>query len=425
MKNILRKIKAVSSIYHFLLAFLGACYYRFPSKKIKVYGVTGTNGKTTTVTLAGEILKQAGYKVAVLSSVSFEIAGEEETNLYKMTMPGRAVLQKLLRKAVNKGCQVAVLEATSEGVNQHRHRFIDFNAVAITNITPEHIESHGSFEKYREAKGKLFKSCKKTHIINQDDDNAPYFKQFKSKKKILFGIKKETVENTTLFAHNIISKESGVSFAVGDTDYYLNMQGEFNVYNSLLAMAIAQEEGVSKESIKKALSQVRGVPGRMEKVVSSPFTVLIDYAVTPDAFENLYRDVKEKWPVKRIISVFGACGGGRDKWKRPVLGELADRYSDIIILTNEDPYDEDEKAIVEEILEGVKNKGKAEIVMDRKDAIKKAVAIAEKDDIILVTGKGSEPWMCLKGNKKIPWNERQAVLDSLKFNKLIKNSYED
>jgi len=189
VKNLIKKFipAFLLDFYHFFLPMFGAFLYRFPSKKLIVIGVTGTNGKSTVVNLATKVLEEANYKVASLSSIKFKIGEKEWPNTLKMTMPGRLKLQKFLREAVNAGCQYAVIEVTSEGIKQHRQRFIDFDIAVFTNLTPEHIESHGSFERYREAKGKLFQACKNIHIINLDDENSDYFLKFSVQKKYTYG----------------------------------------------------------------------------------------------------------------------------------------------------------------------------------------------------------------------------------------------
>ena len=190
MKGFLKKFIPLFIInwYHFLLAFLGTIIYQFPSKKLKIIGVTGTNGKSTVVEMISKILEEAGYKVASLSSIKFKIKEKEWPNELRMTMPGRFKLQKFLRQTVDSGCQYAVLEVTSEGIKQYRHKFINFEATVFTNLSPEHIEAHGSFEKYRETKGKLFQATKRIHIVNLDDKNTKYFLQFPAKEKYAYGI---------------------------------------------------------------------------------------------------------------------------------------------------------------------------------------------------------------------------------------------
>ena len=206
-----------------------------------------------------------------------------------------------------------------------------------------------------------------------------------------------------------------VSFSVGEDDFYLGIAGKFNVYNALVAITLAKKEKIEMSFAKEALKEMKVMPGRMEEVQSSPFRVIVDYAVTPVTLEGVYKELLENFSPKRIIAVLGSCGGGRDKWKRPVLGEIASKYCEKVIVTNEDPYDEDPEKIIDEIILGTKGKG--EKIVDRREAIKKAVKEAEEGDIVIVTGKGNEPWMCLKGGKKIPWDDREIIKEEL--NKLI------
>jgi len=406
----LRKIipSFLLSWYHFGLAFLSALIYSFSSKKLKVIGVTGTKGKSTVVELAGVILENAGYKVASVSSIKFKIDKKEWPNKLKMTMPGRFKLQGFLRKAVKAGCQYAILEVTSEGILQHRQKFIDFDIALFTNLSPEHIERHGSFEKYRQAKGKLFQATKNIHVINIDDENAEYFLQFPAKKKYTYGLNKGDINNK---------------------DLQLNLQliGNFNIYNALAAICAGMSQGVNLETSKKALEKVREIPGRMETVIEKPFKVIVDYAHTPDSLEKVYQTLKTnnyKLKTARMICVLGACGGGRDNWKRPKLGEIAAKYCDRIILTNEDPYDENPMEIIKQVAEGAfkeisvnprrypRKSASIYKILDRKEAIKKALEMAKEGDTVIITGKGCEPWMCLANGKKIPWDDKKIVREA-------------
>jgi len=362
--------------------------YGFPSRKLTVIGVTGTNGKTTVVNLTTGILEEAGFKVASLSSVMFKIGGKERENTLKMTMPGRFKIQKFLRDAVSAGCKFAVLEVSSEGIRQHRHKFIDFSVAVFTNLTPEHIESHGGFENYKAAKGKLFKDAKKVHVINIDDKNADYFLSFKAEKKYTFGWGKGDI-NTK------------------NTSFSLPLLGKFNILNALAAICVGLSQGVSLEICQKSLGKAKGVPGRMEVVISEPFKVVVDYAVTPDALEQLYRAIKELFSPKRLIAVLGSCGGGRDKWKRLVFGEIAAKHCQEIIITNEDPYDEDPMAIINQIAE--KAGSGARKILDRREAIKQALLSAQPGDAVVVSGKGCEPWIMEAHGKKTPWDDRKVV----------------
>ena len=411
MKKIIKKFIPSFLIgwYHFLLVLLGVFVYRFPSRKIKVIGVTGTNGKTTVVEMITKILNynpptasshslrerapEAGHKVASLSSIKFKIGEKEWPNTLKMTMPGRFKLQKFLRQAVKAGCQYVILEITSEGIKQHRHRFIDFDVAVFTNLTPEHIEAHGSFKKYKEAKGKLFQATKGIHIINLDDENTDYFLKFPANKKYTYGLNQGDI-NTK------------------NTQFRLRLIGDFNIYNALAAIGVGVSQGIDLETCKKALEKIEGIPGRMELVISQPFKVFVDYAFTPDALEKVYQTLKSQ--NKKMICVLGACGGGRDKWKRPILGKIAARYCDEVIVTNEDPYDEGPMEIIEQVARGINNKARK--ILDRREAINQALKAAQSGDIVIITGKGCEPWICVAGGKKIPWDDRIVAREE--FSKL-------
>lgn len=366
-------------VYHFKLALLGAFIFGFPgySKNLKIIGVTGTSGKSTTSDLMVKILEQAGHKVASISTINFKIADKEWENKYKMTMPGRFVIQRFLRQAKNAGCKFIVLEVTSEGIRQFRHKFINFDTAVFTNLSPEHIESHGGFENYRNEKLKLFRATKNVHIINADDKNAEYFLNIPAKKIITFSIKDNEKYNLKL-----------------------RLAGDFNLMNAIAAVKVGEVYGVSLDVFKKALENAKAIPGRMEKISEN---IIVDYAHTPEQLEAVYKSFGDK----NLICILGSCGGGRDKWKRPVLGEIAKKYCKKIIITNEDPYDEDPMEIINQV---AKMAGEnAEKILDRKEAIKKAVEVAKSEDVVIITGKGSEPWMCVANGKKIPWSDKEIV----------------
>ncbi len=415
--------------YHFCLALLAALVYGFPGRRLKVIGITGTSGKSTVVALTTAVLEEAGFKVASLSSIKFCIAGKEEINTKRMTLPGRFFVQQFLRRAVMSNCQYAVLEITSEGIVQHRHRFIGFEAVVFTNLSPEHIESHGSFEKYRQAKGQLFVAAKNIHIINLDDENAEYFNQFKAKEKWGFStneklkIKNEKQQpeiRNLLEAKNIEVSEMGLKFSVNGLEFNLKLLGEFNVYNALAAITVAQSQGISLEICQKALEKFSGVPGRMEQVISEPFRVFVDYAITPNALQKAYETLTKNYILKtnKLVCVLGACGGGRDKWKRPVLGQIAAKYCGQIILTNEDPYDENPQGIAGDIKKGIQNTKyqiqDTKIILDRREAINKALNLAGAGDVVIITGKGCEPTICLANGKQVPWDDRQVAREEMR-----------
>ena len=414
--------------YHWFWPFLGALVYRFPSKNIKVIGITGTNGKTTVTHLATDIMEGAGYKVASMSSLRFKIGPTVWKNELKMTMPGRMKIQKFLRQAVDKGCTFVVMEVTSEGIEQHRHNFVCFDTAVFTNLTPEHIESHGSFKNYKKAKGELFKKVK-TVIVNLDDEHAEYFLQFPARKKYAYSLLHDTRALVTnppysmLRTTNYETSKNGISFTTKNTEFNVPLLGKFNIYNALAAVCVGLSYGVKIQTIKQALEKTTGVPGRMEIVVREPFRVLVDYAHTPDSLRKVYYTLRHALSVRRqanLICVLGAAGGGRDKCKRPEMGKIAAKYCDHIILTNEDPYDEDPNSILEHIaagfskircLAGVGTKLQIlqyEKILDRREAIKKALQSAHPGDTVIITGKGAEPWLMTKQGK-IPWDDREVV----------------
>ena len=403
-------------IYHLLLIVLAVFWYRFPSRKMKIIGVTGTNGKSTVVYLISRILEQAGYPVAAFSSIEFKIKDKAWNNDLKMTMPGRFKLQKLLRQAFNAGCKYAVLEITSEGIKQHRHRFIGFDVAVLTNLTEEHLESHGGFERYKEAKSKLFQmlKLKGKAIVNLDDPSAEYFLQFPAKEKWGYGIDFESSEEVdqTVKASDYQLSQKGIDFRVDGQDFNVSLLGKFNLHNILASISIGLIEGISLDEIKLALEKIKGIPGRLEIVIKDPFTVMVDYAHTPDALEKVYQMIRESFSGK-IIGVLGAAGGGRDKWKRPEFGKIAEKYLDKIIITNEDPYNEDPQSIIDDIVKGLENKS-AEEFIDRREAIHRALELAQDGDFVIITGKGCESWLCMSKGEKIPWDDRKIAKEEFK-----------
>ncbi len=400
LKEVIKKFipKFFLKVYHFKLALLGAMIFGFPGKdkNLKIIGVTGTSGKSTTVDLITRILEENGDRVASISSIRFKIGEKEWENKYKMTMPGRFVIQKFLSQVRKSKCKYVVLEVTSEGIRQFRHKFISFDTAVFTNLTPEHIESHGSFENYRNAKLKLFKATKNIHVINADDENAKYFLDIPAKQIITFSFKD--------------AEKIGLK---------LDLPGDFNVLNALAAINVAQAYGVSLEVCKKAVEMAKGISGRMEVVSQNPPAggpkIIVDYAHTPAQLEAVYKALSPKpYPLNpNLVCVLGSCGGGRDKWKRPFLGELAKKYCKEIIITNEDPYDEDPTEIINQVAETAGPTAKK--ILDRKEAIKSAIKIAKPDDVVIITGKGSEPWMCVANGKKIPWDDRQIARECLRY----------
>jgi len=394
MKNTIKRLK---NFYHFSLALLSALVSGFPGKKMCVIGITGTKGKTSVIEILNSMLTAAGKKTAILSSLRMKIGEESRKNLTGNTMPGRGFIPRFLRRATKKGVEYALIEVTSEGAVGHRHRFINWSLVALTNLHPEHIESHGSLENYRRAKLSFLEYAVKRGakiFLNQNDSGSEYFWE------------RLPSSQTTFFSAALLPDFPSGVFKV--------LKGDFNKDNIALAVKIAEYLHLDKETIQKGLLDFRGIPGRLEYVLKEPFAVIVDYAHTPDSLEAVYQTVKPK--EGRLICVLGAAGGGRDKWKRPVFGKIASDYCEEIILTNEDPFDENPELILQEIAAGAKNK-KVKKILDRKNAIFEAVKTAESGDVVIITGKGSEPWIRVAHGKKIPWSERVAVEEALEKRK--------
>ncbi len=393
--------------YHAMLAWAGALIYGFPSRSMKVIGVTGTKGKSTTVFLIAKILEGAGLSVAAVGSLGFKIKDREWPNMLKMTMPGRMKLQKFLYEAKKAGCTHVVLEVTSQGIEQKRHLGIFFDSAVFTGLHPEHIEAHGTFENYYALKQELFRRTKNMHILNADDEHMRLFADFPARKKITFGIK-----NGHMRATHVAVDGTSASFEVYGTTFYLGIGAEFNVRNALAALATTAMYGIDLPTAKPILEKIERIPGRMDFVQREPFSVVVDYAHTPDSLQTVYTTLKPE-NAKKLICVLGAAGGGRDRWKRPEFGRIAERSCDTIILTDEDPFDENPHAILEEIKSGMTNLKKAVVVIDRRDAISQACADAKPGDVVVITGKGSETSMALAGGKKIPWSDAEVAREAL------------
>ena len=393
--------------YHRILAGLGATRYGFPSRAMKVIGVTGTKGKSTTVYMITKILEEAGHSVATIGTLGFKIKEKEWPNTLKQSMPGRFRLQKFLSEAKKAGCEFVVLEVTSEGIKQFRHLGINFDTAVFVNLHREHLENHGSFENYRSAKLQLFKVCKKNHVINCEDPNSGLFMNESAQRKVTFGVRAGDVHADTA---STLAERS--EFSIGTEAIHLGLAGEFNILNAIAAIATTSLYSVSYHVASEALAKIQMIPGRMEFVQHEPFRVVVDYAHTPDSLEAVYKALKPASP-SRLIGVFGATGGGRDKWKRPEFGAIAEKYCDEIILTDDDPYEEDRKQILDDIQAGIMSHAHVRQILDRREAIETAIRSAQAGDTVVITGKGSEPVMAIAGGKKIPWSDRDIAQRAL------------
>lgn len=398
--------RLLQPVYHFLLAATGVVIYRKPSRKIYVIGVTGTKGKSSTSEFVNAVLESAGKKTALLSTIRLKIGNESNPNLYKMTMPGRFVIQKFLHDAVKAGCNYAVIEMTSEGARFFRHIGIELDALIFTNLSPEHIESHGSFEKYKTAKLRLVKSLAKStkphriSIANIDTKHGFSFLIHTVDKNIPYSIKDVTILSET---------NTGSIISYKDTTISIPLPGKFNVANALAAIKLGDELTIPMDTIKSGIESLTQIRGRVERVdCGQNFTVVVDYAHTDDSLRKLY----EAYSSSRKIAVLGACGGGRDVWKRPILGKIADDLCDEVIITNEDPYDEDPLKIVNDVASGV-TKHTPLIIMNRRDAIRESFRIARAGDTVFISGKGTDPYIMGPNNTKEVWDDARVAREEL------------
>ena len=426
IKKIIKTItpEFVLNFYHQNLSLLGSLVYGHPSNKLKVIGVTGTNGKSTVVNMISFLLEKEGFKVGSTSTVGFKIGNQEWLNNQKMTMLGRFALQKMLSKMVKENCDYAVIETSSEGIKQYRHLGINYDIVVFTNLTPEHLEAHGGFENYKKAKSKLFKhlmnkpqkpNIPKIIVANKDDRYFEEFTNHQADQKISFSLK----EDSDFQVHDIKFEDFRTNFKLKGINFEVDVLGEFNVYNILTALAVCSSQGMDLEKMASYLESFEGTPGRMEFIKNKKgIKILIDYAPEIESLKQLYKAL-DLFTYNRLIHVLGSCGGGRDKSRQPVLGEMSGQKADIVIITNEDPYDDDPMEIIDTVAQGTLDQGK---VLDqdlfkienRREAIQKALKLAQKNDLVLLTGKGAEQYICLANGKKVVWDERQVVRELLK-----------
>jgi len=418
IKRLLRGLAppALLSLYHWLMSATAVVLFGNPGSKLTVIGVTGTKGKTSTSVMLWHILQNSGQQCGLISTAQLAIGDKTRLNELKMTMPSRVTMQRLLQRMVKDGCAYAVVETSSEGLAQWRHLGVLYKIGIFTNLAHEHIEAHGSYEKYRAAKAKLAKAAVSHNgivIVNLDDAEADYFINQAGGHAWGYTFKDNNHAKVSerLAGEIVTATSTKVMFKIGDLAVNLPVGGEFNAYNALAAMAAALRLGISLERSAAVLSTFAGVPGRLEFVQVKPFAVVVDYAHTPESLEAVYKTLKARG---RLIAVLGSCGGGRDKAKRAPLGKLAGSYADYVVVTDEDPYDENPRSIMEAVADGVKAAGKKAgenywIVEDRRAAIRQALALAKENDTVVITGKGAEQWLCAAGGKKIPWDDRVIV----------------
>lgn len=429
MKALLKRLagQKILLVYHRMKASLAAFIYGHPSNGLIIIGITGTKGKSTTANLLWAALTGAGIKTGLLSTANIKIGERETMNPWHMTMPSPFAIQKTLRTMRNEGCDAVVLETTSQGILQSRHKGINYDIAIFTNLTPEHIQGHGSFEKYREAKQEIFKMLRtfphktingkiipKAILANADSPEAGNFLKFDADVQYTFGVD----HPADFSASHVKESPEGISFEYEGTSVNLRVIGAFNAPNALPAFGIAKLLNLDVGRIIKGLESVHLIPGRMEIIQREPFLAIVDYAHEKQSMTLALTEVRKIIPLGgRVIALLGAEGGGRDKQKRIDMGEASARLADYVVVSNVDPYEEDPMRIIDDIANVATNNGKQDgktlyRIPDRREGIRKCLLLAKPGDVVIITGKGAEQSMLI-GKTTTPWDDRSVVREEL------------
>lgn len=422
LRRLLPNHSPLRLFYHKLKAVLAAFLYRFPANDMVIVGVTGTNGKTTTSNMIHAVFMEAGQKCGLMTTVNYKIGDVTRANRNKQTTPGPFFVQRMLREMVKAGCKVAVVETTSHAMVQHRLWGVNVDTAVFTNLTHDHVEYHGSAEAYREAKGQLFANLNtsrrkpgvpKVSIVNHDDAAFDYFAGFAVDQLLEYGIQKGTY-----VARDLQLRPNGTTFTLkvpnGEAVIDLKFPGRMNVYNAMAAASVGVAHKINVDSIKTALERVKPEFGRLQPLdEGQPYTIVVDYAHAEDSLQQLLKMFRELTQGNLIV-VFGCTGGGRDREKRPRMGKIAHDLADKIILTDDDPYEEDRFGILEQIAGGIpRQEGEGLwMVVDRKEAIHLALSMAKESDTVVIAGKGGEEVQVI-GKEKFPYDDRQVVKEIL------------
>ncbi|HAN09003.1 MAG TPA: UDP-N-acetylmuramoyl-L-alanyl-D-glutamate--2,6-diaminopimelate ligase [Clostridiales bacterium] len=388
-----------------MTAYISSVLYGSPTESFKLLGVTGTNGKTTTTFLIESILKNIGFKTGLIGTIEYHINDEVITS--KNTTPFAPELQKLFHDMKKSKVEYAVMEVSSHALELNRADFCDFDIGIFTNLTQDHLDFHMTFENYRNSKLKLFKMCKHG-IINIDDNSAEYFIKNSACDTITYGIDK----NADIMGKDIEISLLGANFTlvIGNTERRVKLKtsGKFSVYNALAAIASCYKLGIDIDKIVEGIELSDGVPGRFQTFVSkSGYSAIVDYAHTPDGLENVLKTIKQ-FAKAKVITVFG-CGGDRDKTKRPIMAKIAAEYSTYCILTSDNPRTEDPEKILDDVEIGIRDTNVSYArIADRKEAIKRALDLANAGDVVLIAGKGHEDYQIL-GTGKIHFSDVEEV----------------
>ncbi|TWP23727.1 UDP-N-acetylmuramoyl-L-alanyl-D-glutamate--2,6-diaminopimelate ligase [Apibacter muscae] len=387
----------------YALGIIASNYYNHPSDQITLVGVTGTNGKTTTATLLYNLFQNLGYRCALLSTIENRIADQKLNTRH--TTPDPITINQLLSQAVEKKCEYAFMEVSSHGIHQERLAGLNFKVGAFTNISHDHLDYHKTFANYLAAKKKFFDDLPKSAIAisNIDDKNGLVMLQNTEAKKVTYSLKSNSMYKGKIIENRL----DGMLLNFNQQEFWTSLAGKFNAYNELLAYSIALELGFESTEVLKALSNLNRVKGRFETYVSNDKKyIIVDYAHTPDALQNILEAINQiRTRNEQLITVFG-CGGHRDKEKRPIMGKIATRFSDLSIITSDNPRDEEPEQIIKEIESGIEpqNTNKYLSITDRKQAIKTAIKISKPKDIILIAGKGHEDYQEVK-DERLPFDD--------------------
>lgn len=422
--------------YHFVMAYVAAWLYRYPSKGMRVIGVTGTNGKSSTTQLIGQLLMHLGQTVGWTTTDTFRVADKVMVNRKKMTMLGRTQTQRLLQEMRRAACGYAIVETSSQGIDQYRHKGIVYDTAVFTNLTPEHIEAHGGFENYKAAKLKLFRAVEtrarkrlqgtpvpRQIVVNANDPYAPEFAAFSVDGLLAF--ERDDADMHTVPADEVVvarkvrHTQKGTTAVVNGTSVQIPLMGGYYFANALCAITTVHGLGFALPDVLKAAEKLEPVAGRLERFEHKGATIIVDYAYEPYALEALYAAI-EPLKAKRILHLTGSAGGGRDVARREVIGRLAAERDDIVVIANEDPYDEDPQQIIDDVAGAALAAGMVEgknlfRIVDRQEAIEALIGMATPGDVVLITGKGSEPVMAVAGGAYIPWDDREAVKQAIDY----------
>jgi UDP-N-acetylmuramoyl-L-alanyl-D-glutamate--2,6-diaminopimelate ligase len=420
IKKIIRQIlpseNLINYFWHLPIEWFGAVWHGFPGRKIKVIGVAGTKGKTTTAYFISQLLEGLGKRVALYSTAAVKIAGQEELNTQKMTTPGRGFMQKVLARAVKAQCDYAVLEISSHGLKQFRLIGISFAVVVLTNMMPDHLDYHKTAQDYTLSHQRMIGPRTKVVVLNREDADLKRIKTG-NVHCVAFG----QDNSSDMRINNIQTQDKQTSFTLSyltrTVPFVLPTLGIFNVYNTAAALAAMRGIGIDISELQEQVKKLVPAPGRMEIIPNHlNGTVIVDYAHSPESFEQVFKTIKPRVKGKLIV-ITGACGDRDDK-VRPKMGKLLGEYCDKVVLTNDDPYTENPDKIINDLLKGLTTMPQMKkdesywVIMDRREAIAKGLLLMTAGDVVLVLGKGAEQWQVFK-DKKIPWDDRQVVREVL------------